>query len=139
MSKVIAIDYGAKRCGISETDDLQLIASSLTTVATSEALRFLKTYCEKNSVETAVFGQPFRASGELSAIEADILAFIEKFKKNHPEIKIARIDESFTSRRAMEAMVKSGTGKKKRRQKENLDKISATLILQQYLESVKYR
>lgn len=135
MDRIIAIDYGTKRCGIAETDDLQIIASALTTIPTAEALTFLNDYCTKNKVETAVFGLPVRASGELSEVETHILKFIKQFKKANPDIRIDRVDESYTSKRAMEAMLQSGAGKKKRRAKENLDKISATLILQNYLET----
>lgn len=135
MAKIIAIDYGGKRCGIAETDDLQIIASALTTIPTNEAQVFLKNYCTKHKVETAVFGQPIRMSGELSEIETDILKFIQGFKKGNPEVQVDRINEAFTSKLAMEAMIQSGVGKKKRREKGNLDKISATLILQNYLES----
>lgn len=135
MAKIIAIDYGARRCGIAETDDLQIIASALTTIPTSEAQLFLKEYCTKNKVETVVFGQPVRMSGELSEIESEILKFIQTFKKSNPDVQVDRINEAFTSKRAMEAMIQAGVGKMKRRQKGNLDKISATLILQNYLES----
>ncbi len=135
MAKIIAIDYGAKRCGIAETDDLQIIASALTTIPTKEALVFLKDYCSRNQVDIAVFGQPIRMSGEVSEIESEILKFIGKFKKIHPNIQVERVNEAFTSKLAMEAMIQSGARKKKRREKGNLDKISATLILQNYLES----
>ena len=135
MAKIIAIDFGTRRCGIAETDDLQIIASALTTVDTSEIYSFLDTYCAKNNVEAAVVGLPVRMSGELSEVEEDILKFIRKFSAKHPSIRIERINEAFSSKRAMEAMIQSGAKKKKRREKGNLDKISATLILQEYLEN----
>ena len=135
MAKIIAIDFGTRRCGIAETDDLQIIASALTTVNTSEIYTFLDNYCAKNIVEAAVVGLPLRMSGELSEVEEDILKFIKKFSAKHPDIRIERINEAFTSKRAMEAMIQSGAKKKKRREKGNLDKISATLILQEYLEN----
>ncbi len=135
MAKIIAVDYGTRRCGIAETDDLQIIASALITVDTKEVQQFLSDYCTKNVVETAVIGQPIRMNGQLSDVEEDILAFIKKFSARNPKIKIDRINEAFTSKLAMQAMIDSGVGKKKRREKGNLDKISATLILQQYLEN----
>lgn len=135
MAKIIGIDYGTRRIGIAETDDLQIIASALTTVPTNEIYKFLDDYCAKNSVEAAVIGLPVRMSGELNEVEEDILRFIKKFSNKNPEIRIERINEAFTSKLAMQAMIQSGAGKKKRREKGNLDKISATLILQQYLEN----
>ncbi len=134
MAKIIALDYGGKRCGLAETDDLQIIASALETVPTSEIHRYLANYITHNKVEALVVGLPVRHSGDLSDIEEEILKFIEKFKKSHPKINIERINEAFTSKMAMQSMILSGAKKKTRRKKENLDKISATLILQQYLE-----
>lgn len=135
MAKIISVDYGTRRCGIAETDDLQIIASALTTVSTKEVHQYLNDYCAKNEVEAAVIGLPMRMSGELNEVEEHILAFIKKFSARHPKIRIERINEAFTSKLAMQAMIQSGVGKKKRREKGNLDKISATLILQQYLEN----
>jgi|SRR5690606_14086147 len=135
MAKIIGIDYGTRRVGIAETDDLQIIASALTTVSTIEIFKFLDAYCSKNSVEAAVIGLPVRSNGELNEVEEDILKFITKFSNKYPKIRIERINEAFTSKLAMQAMIQSGAGKKKRREKGNLDKISATLILQQYLEN----
>lgn len=135
MPRLLALDYGAKRCGIAETDDLQIIASSLTTIPTIELDKFLNQYFEKYSVEALVVGQPFRMSGELSTIEAEIATFIRRFEKAHPAIPVLRVNEAFTSKLAMQAMIQSGAKKKTRRTKGNLDKISATIILQQYLET----
>lgn len=135
MAKIIGIDYGTKRVGLAETDDLQIIASALTTVSTAEIFKFLDEYCSKNSVEAAVIGLPVRSNGELNEVEEDILKFITKFSNKYPKIRIERINEAFTSKLAMQAMIQAGAGKKKRREKGNLDKISATLILQQYLEN----
>lgn len=134
MAKIIAIDYGGRRCGIAETDDFQIIASPLGTVETKDIHVFLESYFQKNKVDTVVIGLPLRMSGEVSEIETDILKFIKKLSSKYPDIRVERINEAFTSKRAMEAMVQSGTSKKKRREKGNLDKISATLILQEYLE-----
>src|SRR5690606_35797621 len=133
MAKIIGIDYGRRRVGIAATDDLQIIASAVSTVPTSEIFKFLDDYCAKNCVEAAVIGLPLSMSGELNEIEDDILKFIKKFSNTHPKIRIERINEANTSKLAMQAMIQAGAGKKKRREKGNLDKISATLILQQYL------
>lgn len=135
MAKIIAIDYGAKRCGIAETDDLQIIASALETVETKSLMGYLTQYFLKNRVEAVVVGLPIRMSGELSDIEEEIQKFIEKFSKAYPKVKVDRLNEAFTSKLAMDAMIQSGIKKKDRRAKGNLDKISATIILQQYMES----
>lgn len=133
MGRIIAIDYGTKRTGIAVTDELQLIASGLTTVATKELLKFLKDYMENEDVEAMVIGEPKRMSGEASDVEEDILRFRESVEKNHPAVKIIRQDERFTSKMAFQTMIDSGLGKKKRQNKALVDQISATIILQDYL------
>lgn len=133
MGRIIAIDYGTKRTGIAVTDELQLIASGLTTVATKELLKFLKDYMENEDVEAMVIGEPKRMSGEASDVEEDILRFRESVEKNHPALKIIRQDERFTSKMAFQTMIDSGLGKKKRQNKALVDQISATIILQDYL------
>ncbi len=133
MSKLVAIDYGAKRTGIAETDSLQIIASGLTTVETKDLQDFMKAYLEKEEVE--VIGQAKRMSGELSEIENKIVPFINFVKKRFPNLKIERQDEGFTSQIAFQSMIDGGLSKKKRRDKALVDKISATLILQRYMEN----
>lgn len=133
MARLIAIDYGTKRTGIAVTDELQLIASGLTTVATKELLSFLKEYLEKEQVEAMVIGEPKRMSGEASDVEEDILRFRESVIKKFPNLKIIRQDERFTSKMAFQTMIDSGIGKKKRQNKALVDQISATIILQDYL------
>ncbi|WP_010521919.1 Holliday junction resolvase RuvX [Aquimarina agarivorans] len=133
MPQLVAIDYGGKRTGIAVTDDLQMIASGLTTVATNELMIFLKDYAQLNKIEAFVVGEPKRLHGEASSIEAEIKKFLEQLSKEFPGIKIHRVDERFTSKIAFEAMIKSGISKKKRRDKSLIDKISATLILQDFL------
>jgi putative Holliday junction resolvase len=135
MPKIMGIDYGTKRCGIAETDDLQIIASSLTTVPTIGLDTFLKNHLATSKVEAIVVGQPFRMSGEVSEVEDHILRFIIRFTRNHPEVAVHRINEAYTSKLAMQTMIQSGAKKKVRREKGNLDKISATIILQQFLET----
>ena len=134
MPRILAVDYGAKRCGVAETDDMQIIASALETVSAKELSAFLARYIASYPIECLVVGQPVRMGGELSDIEAEIVVFIEKFKKSFPGIPVHRINEMYTSKMAMESMIASGAKKKQRREKGNLDKISATLILQQFLE-----
>lgn len=134
MGKILAIDYGKARCGIAETDDLQIIASGLMTVATSELVAFLKTYTTENQVETFVIGLPTDLKGKLSDVEKDIQAFIKIVNTEFPAIKVERLDERFTSKMASFFISKSGKSKKKRQEKGLIDKVSATLILQNYLE-----
>lgn len=133
MPRIIAIDYGTKRTGIAVTDELQLIASGLTTVATKELMKFLKDYLTSENVEAMVIGEPKRMNNEASDVEEHILRFRESVEKNHPSLKIIRQDERFTSKMAFQTMIDSGIGKKKRQNKALVDQISATIILQDYL------
>ncbi|MCX2678553.1 Holliday junction resolvase RuvX [Galbibacter sp. EGI 63066] len=133
MARILALDYGEKRTGIAVTDELQIIASGLTTVATPELLSFLKEYTSKESVELIVVGQPKRMNNEFSDVESVILSFLEKLKEEIPNIPVKRIDERFTSKIAFQSMIDSGVKKKQRRRKELLDEVSATVILQSYL------
>ena len=133
MARIIAIDYGTKRTGIAVTDELQLIASGLTTVATKELMSFLKKYFAEENVEMMVIGEPKRMSGEASDVEVDIVRFRESIEKTFPTLKIERQDERFTSKMAFQTMIDSGIGKKKRQNKALVDQISATIILQEYL------
>lgn len=135
MARILAIDYGKKRTGLAVTDELQIIASGLTTVPTSNLLPFLKDYCKKEKVATIVIGEPKRLHNEASEIENDILKFIEKLSKSLPEIALVRIDERFTSKMAFQSLIDSGVSKKKRQNKALLDEVSATIILQSYMDS----
>ena len=134
MSQVVAIDYGKVRCGIAATDDMQLIASALTTVETKNIFSFLEKYFSENKVETLVIGLPTDLKGNLSEIETDILKFVEKVKELFPEVEIHRFDERFTSKMASFFISQSGKNKKKRQEKALIDKVSATIILQNFLE-----
>ncbi|MFN4075237.1 MAG: Holliday junction resolvase RuvX [Cloacibacterium sp.] len=134
MSQVVAIDYGKVRCGIAATDDMQLIASALTTVETKDIFSFLEKYFSENKVETLVIGLPTDLKGNLSEIETDILKFIEKVKELFPEVEIHRFDERFTSKMASFFISRSGKNKKQRQEKALIDKVSATIILQNFLE-----
>ena len=134
MSQVVAIDYGKVRCGIAATDDMQLIASALTTVETKNIFSFLEKYFSENKVEMLVIGLPTDLKGNLSEIETDILKFVEKVKELFPEVEIHRFDERFTSKMASFFISQSGKNKKQRQEKALIDKVSATIILQNFLE-----
>lgn len=133
MSRILAIDYGSKRCGIAVTDPLRIIASGLTTVATDELITFLKKYISEEKVTEIVVGQPKRMNNEFSDIEKEIQKKVELLEKEFPEIIIVREDERFTSKMAFQSMIDSGLGKKQRQNKALIDEISATLILQNYM------
>jgi len=133
MTKVIALDVGTKRTGIAETDPMQIIATGLTTVKTYELLSFLKVYVAREKPECLVIGQPKRLHGELGSIEGFIVELIAKIQKKHPNLPVERIDERFTSKMAFQTMIDSGLKKKDRANKELVDEVSATIILQSWL------
>lgn len=133
MAQILAIDYGKVRTGIAVTDDMQIIASGLTTVPTKELLDFLKEYTKKEQVELFLVGEPKQMNNQASESEILILPFISKLRTFFPEIPIKRVDERFTSKMAMQTMIDSGLKKKKRQNKALVDEISATIILQSYL------
>jgi len=135
MARVLALDYGLKRTGIAITDELQLIASGLTTVATNDILDFLKNYLKEENVELFVIGKPKQMNNADSESEALIKPFILKLENEFPEIPIIRVDERFTSKMAFQTLIDSGLKKKKRANKALVDEVSATLILQSYLSS----
>lgn len=133
MARILAIDYGEKRCGIAVTDESQIIASGLTTVQTNELLDWIKGYVNQEEVELFLVGEPKRLHGDPSEIEKQIQVFLEKLFEKLPDIPVKRIDERFTSKMAFDTMIASGISKKKRRDKALVDQISATIILQDYL------
>jgi putative Holliday junction resolvase len=135
MARLLAIDYGLKRTGIAVTDELQIIASGLTTVATTDLVSFLKEYTAKEQVELFLIGEPKQMNNLPSESEALILPFLEKLKNAIPNIPIKRVDERFTSKMAFQTMIDSGLKKNQRKNKALIDEISATLILQSYLYS----
>lgn len=134
MGQILAIDYGKARCGVAATDDYQMIASGLDTVETKNIFVFLKKYFNENNVESVVIGLPTDLKGNLSEIEGEILKFIEKFKTEYSAVEIHRFDERFTSKMASYFISQSGKSKKKREEKGLIDKVSATIILQNFLE-----
>ncbi|MGB0186170.1 MAG: Holliday junction resolvase RuvX [Flavobacteriaceae bacterium] len=133
MGIIVALDFGKKRTGIAITDPLQLIASGLTTVDTKDLISFLKDYCSKTSVETFVVGLPKQMNNQPSESEQFIQQFLKTLKNTFPKTSIEREDERFTSKMAFQSMIDSGMKKKKRQNKAVVDEISATLILQSYL------
>ena len=134
MSKIISIDYGLKRIGIAITDELRIFAFGLTTVSNFEIIPFLKKTINEEQVDTIVIGKPLKFNNNPSELEDQILLFIKKLKKFFPKIIITRYDERFTSSIAKQTISNSGINKKKRMNKSLVDKISATIILQSYLE-----
>jgi len=134
MGCLVGIDFGCKRTGLSCTDPNQMIASGLNNLPTEEVLPFLKRYCQKEVVEAFVVGQPLQKDGLPSAVESQILEFIETLKQNFPNQKIERYDERFTSKMAVKSMIEGGLKKKKRADKGMIDQVSATLILQSFLD-----
>lgn len=134
MGRIVALDYGSKRTGIAVTDPLQLIANGLMTIPTSEIWTFLNDYFSKEEVDCLVVGYPVQMDGSASESLRVINPFIRKFKKDYPGIKVELADERFTSKLAMQAMITGGLKKKQRQNKALVDTISATIILQSYLE-----
>ena len=137
MGRIIAIDYGQKRVGIAVTDELQLIANGLTTVHVKDIFPFLAEYISKEEVACIVVGEPKDMNNNPSDASRFIEPFVNKLKKLYPAVKIDRFDERFTSKMAMEAMITGGLKKQKRQNKAMVDTISATLILQSYMERRK--
>lgn len=134
MSRILALDYGTKRVGVAVTDELQIIASGLTTVHSSELIQFLTSYFLKEKVETIVVGEPKTLNNEKTDSSHEIEKLIKNLIKTFPNQKIDKIDERFTSKLAKQAIFMSGTKKKKRQQKELVDEVSATIILQSYMQ-----
>lgn len=135
MSRILAIDYGQKRTGLAATDTLQMIANGITTVDTKDLEKWIVDYMQKEDVSTIVMGKPTQLNGEDSENMRRIEPFFNRLKKLFPEKNIVYYDERFTSVLAHQAMITSGIGKKARQNKGLVDQISATIILQDYLES----
>jgi putative Holliday junction resolvase len=133
MSRILAIDFGKVRTGIAVTDELQIIASGLTTVATPELIPFLKNYTQKEKVALFLVGLPKQMDNTDSESEVLITPFLEKLNKQFPQIPMLRVDERFTSKMAFQTMLDGGMKKKQRQNKGLIDEISATIILQSYL------
>lgn len=135
MGRILAIDYGRKRVGIAVTDPLKIIANGLTTVKSCDVLKFLSDYLSKETVELIVVGLPKTMNNEESDSMQYIKPFVEKLKKQHPNVPVEMYDERFTSVLAHKAMLEGGLKKKERQNKALVDEISATIILQSFMES----
>jgi putative Holliday junction resolvase len=133
MSRILAIDYGLKRTGIAVTDELQIIASGLTTVSSEIAISFLKDYFSKENVSKVLIGEPKQMNGLASESTPIIEKFVSDFKTTFPEMQVVRVDERFTSKMAFQTMIDSGLSKKQRQNKSLVDEIAATILLQDYL------
>lgn len=134
MGRILAIDYGTKRTGIAVTDPLRIIATALDMVETPKLIDYLKKYFQTEEVEKIIIGLPKRLNNTDSEIAPEVRKFIEKFKISFPEKPIQTVDERFTSSIAQQAMITGGMKKKDRQVKGNVDKISAVLILQSYMQ-----
>jgi putative Holliday junction resolvase len=134
MARIIAIDYGKKRTGLAVTDPLQIIASGLATVPTEQLVRYLKQYLEKEGVEEIILGHPKGLDGRDTDITAKVDKFFSQLQKLFPEQRITLVDERYTSKMAFQAMIDSGLSKKDRQNKALIDEISATILLQGYLQ-----
>jgi len=135
MGRILAIDYGRKRVGLAVTDELKIIASALGTVHSADVTDYLKRYMRDNTVECFVVGEPKDMANRPSEAERFIIPFIKNLRRTFPGIRIERYDERFTSLMASRAILEAGTKKSDRQNKELVDAVSATLILQSYLES----
>ena len=139
MARILSIDYGKKRTGLAVTDPLKLIAGGLATVSTSELFNYLQDYIKKEQVEKVIIGKPLQTNGEPSENLNRVQQFVNHWKKNIPQIPIEYYDERFTSVLAHRAILDSGIGKKARQNKALVDEISATILLQDYMESRLYK
>jgi putative Holliday junction resolvase len=138
MPRILSIDYGIKRTGIAVTDEMQIIASGLTTVASKELIVFLKDYFSKEKVEKVIIGEPKQMNGLPSESAPIIEKFIKEFSKEFPEMLLDRVDERFTSKMAFQTMIDSGLKKKQRQNKALVDEIAATIMLQDYMSKSRF-
>ncbi|MBO9585451.1 MAG: Holliday junction resolvase RuvX [Flavobacterium sp.] len=137
MPRILSIDYGQKRTGIAVTDEMQIIASGLTTIPTHTLIDFLKDYFSKEKVEAVLIGEPKQMNGLPSESASVINGFVTHFSNIFPDMKVVRVDERFTSKMAFQTMIDSGLNKKQRQNKGLIDEISATILLQDYLSAKK--
>lgn len=139
MARILSIDYGKKRTGIAVTDPLQIIANGLATVSTSELLSYLKDYLSREQVERIIIGRPLQTNGQPSENLQRVEQFVNRWRKEMPGVPVEYVDERFTSVLAHQAMIDGGLRKKARQDKALVDKISATIILEDYLRSKNQR
>lgn len=133
--RIMAFDYGTKRIGIAVTDPLQIVANALTTVHPDDFWSFLQDYLSKEAVECFVVGKPLQMDGTASQSAPHVVGFVRRLKKTYPQIAVHELDERFTSKMASAAIVQSGMGREKRKNKALVDTISATILLQDYMSS----
>lgn len=138
MGRILAIDYGRKRCGVAVTDILKIAANGLPTVATKDILKFIKDYCAKEDVEEIVIGQPKTLRNEPSESMKYINPFLGQLRKELPQMKVTMFDERFTSSIAHREMLAAGMKKSDRQRKELADEMAATIILTDYLQSRQF-
>lgn len=136
MGRIIGIDYGLKRTGLAVSDPLKIIATALDTIQSDKVLDYLKSYCQKEEVESFVLGMPKNLNGADTDGTAIAQVFNEQLKEAFPDKKIYLVDERFTSKIAFNSMLSNGTKKKDRREKGNIDKIAATIILQDFMQTM---
>lgn len=136
--RIMAFDYGTKRIGIAVTDPLQIIATALTTVHPEQIWTYLKDYLVNEQVETFVVGKPLQMDGSDSESAQHVVGFVRKLKKEYPHIQVVEIDERFTSKMASSAIAQSGMRKNKKQNKGLIDTVSATLILQTYMDTKSF-
>lgn len=139
MGRILAVDYGKKRVGLAVTDPLKIIGSALATIPTHEIFEYLNNYLSKEQVEKLVVGLPKQMNNQPSESMPLINQFVAQFKKLFPDIPVQMVDERFTSKLAVQTMVMGGVKKKDRQNKAMIDTVSATIILQSYLESESYK
>jgi putative Holliday junction resolvase len=135
MGRILAIDFGLKRTGLAVTDSLKIIANGLETVPTHTLISYLESYFKKEAVDEVVIGMPKNLDNSDTDSTDGVRIFIKSFKKKFPAVPLHEHDERFTSKLAMQAMIAGGMSKKDRREKGNVDRVSATIILQSYMEA----
>lgn len=136
MARILCIDYGAKRTGLAVTDPLQIIAGGLTALDTKQVMPFLKNYFVQEIVELVLIGEPKNWDDSDTHATPIVQQFVASFKKQFPQMKIEMVDERYTSKMAVHAMIEMGMKKKERRNKKNVDEIAATIMLQEYLNRI---
>ncbi len=136
MGRILAIDYGQKRVGFAVTDELRICAGALDTIHVSKAFEFLQNYLQTENVDIVVIGEPKKLDNTASDSTRFIEPFVQRVRKAFPDLEIVRVDERFTSKMAFQTMIDAGLKKKERQNKGLVDRISATLILQSYLQQL---
>lgn len=139
MGRILAIDYGVKRTGLAVTDPLRIVPGGLSTVPTAQLLTFLSEYIASEKVDLIVVGHPTQMNAEESQTMQKIRPLVTQIEKKFPDIKVVLYDERFTSKLAQRAILESGMGKMKRRNKALVDEVSAVIILQSYMDSLEYQ